>query len=91
MGPEDSAAVAGAVQTLVAALGPWPFVALILAGLLIWQAPKLWRRAESAAPPATLDAQARAIGRIEGLIESLRADVDDHDERLRDLEKGKRE
>lgn len=83
--------LAGAVQTLVAALGPWPFVALSLAGLLIWQAPKLWRRSEVASPPVTLDAQARAIGRIEGLIEGLRADVDAQDKRIRDLEKGKRE
>lgn len=88
MGAEQSEAVGDLAARLVEALGPVPFVVLILAGLLIWQAPKLWRRSEAAAPPATAPAQdsARALGRVEGLIEGHAERLDAIEERLRALE-----
>ena len=88
MPTEDEGAVAEAIRTLVAALGPVPFVVLALAGLLIWQAPKLWRRSENAtaAPSREIDETARAIGQLEGTVKGLQSQLDEHDDRIKALE-----
>lgn len=84
-GDTDATALLAA---LIRELGPIPFVALALIGLLIWQAPKLWRRGGEAAPaPAHSGTEdARALGRVEGLLEGIKGQIEDHDARLRALE-----
>lgn len=80
--------VTALLAALIRELGPVPFVALALIGLLIWQAPKLWRRGEDATPaPAHSGTEdARALGRVEGLLEGIKSQLEDHDARIRALE-----
>lgn len=87
MEADDPAGIARALEVLFANLGPMTVVMLVLVGMvgwLAWQFIKATRGAAPAAPERTDDA--RALGRVEGLIEGHAERLDAIEDRLRALE-----